>query len=81
MSFLRSEQTYRERENKKLLNSWNSLERATDCFVPCMKACKRSGISMGSPMMPSTVSLNLAGWAVSQKKPTSPFCRFSFKAR
>ena len=50
----------------------NQYRSDMDCFVPLMKAAKRSGISMSAPIIASTFSLNLAGCAVSQNTPTSP---------
>ena len=54
---------------------------ATLFFSPLMKACNLAGISTSSPMIFSTVSLNLAGWAVSRKIPVSPGFNPSDKAR
>ena len=40
-----------------------------DCFSLLSNAASRSGISTGFPITSSTLSLNLAGWAVSRKMP------------
>ena len=54
------------------LNASNSAPSATVRFSPLTNSCKRCGISTGRPVMLSTVSRNLAGWAVSRKMPVSP---------
>ena len=66
--------------NKNALNSSKRLLIFMLCFVPRIKAWRRSGIVMSSPMIASTFSLNLAGWAVSRKMPTSLGCSCSLSA-
>ena len=56
-------------------------ERGTVCFVPLRKAARRAGRGMSVPVARETVSWNLAGWAVSQKRPVSPSRRPSLRAR
>lgn len=54
------------------LKSAKSVVMGMLCFSLFMKAARRSGILTSLPVAFSTVSLNLAGWAVSQNTPVSP---------
>ena len=65
---------------RKALKLSKSLVISTLCFVPFMKAARRSGICTSVPMASSTTFLNLAGWAVSPNTPCSPGSNRSFSA-
>ncbi len=62
------------------LKALNSFGIAMLRFSPLMKAASREGILISDPMIGSTVSLNFAGCAVSQKTPVSLSLSRSFSA-
>ena len=66
--------------DKNRLNVSKSDGSLTDSFCPFMNSASRCGTATGCPMIGSTVSLNLAGCAVSRKTPVSPACSPSFNA-
>ena len=70
------EESFRNRQISRLsrysLKSSKQADIFTDFFSLFMKSCSLSGISISILRISSTVSLNLAGWAVSRKIPVSP---------
>jgi hypothetical protein len=55
---------------KNSLKSSNRLRKGTDCFLPFMNSASLSGKGIFPwPMISSMVAMNLAGWAVSKKRP------------
>lgn len=69
------------RESRYFLNAGNCADIFTVCFSPFMNAASFSGRLILDSTISSTVSLNLAGWAVSRNMPISPGFIYSRNAR